>query len=97
MLPGLGGLDIAFPERPGAALARPHVIDGTSRFAVVEDAIAVGLFAQSTAAAGHARVQADDLFDRLAAEFGDGLDLAVVDPDIAGRAGAALAAARAGK
>src|SRR5439155_26807004 len=92
-LPGLGRLDVAFPERPGPALPRPHGVNGAAGRARPEDAIAVGPLAQAAAGADLARVQAADLLRGLAAQLGDGVDFVVVDPDDSGRPGAAVAAA----
>src|SRR5438128_2783489 len=94
-LPRLGRLDVALPERPGPALPRPHRVDGTAGLARPEDAIAVFPLAQAAAGADLARVQTFDFLGRLAAQLGDGLDFLGVDPDDAGRPGAAVAAAGA--
>ena len=51
LLPGFRRGDVALPERPGPALRRPYRVDGAALFAVVEDAIAVALLAESPAAA----------------------------------------------
>src|SRR5262249_21129700 len=54
LLPGRLGVDVAFPERPGAALARPHRVDGAAGGPVVGHAVGVELFAQGAAAGGQA-------------------------------------------
>src|SRR5579875_248321 len=55
-LPGFRREDIAFPERPGPALRRPHFVNGAALLVVVENAIAIALLAQGPAARGPARV-----------------------------------------
>src|SRR5262245_553143 len=94
-LPGFRGGDVALPKRPGAALPRPHRVDGAAGGLVVEDAVAAGLLAQRPAAVGAASVQAGDFLHGLAEELCDGRDFRVVHPDVARLAGAAVAAARA--
>src|SRR5262249_60691275 len=95
LVPVLGGLDVALPERPGAALRRADGVDGTPPFAVVEDAITVAFLAQRPAAAGVARVQGLHAVERLAEEVGDGGQVIRTDPDVARLARAAVAAPRA--
>src|SRR5262249_50235126 len=95
LLPRRRAGDVAVPERPGAALARPHRVDGAAGRAVVEHAVAVGLLAQGPAAAGHPGVEQLHLFEPVAPVLGDGGQLLVVDRDEAGSARAAVAAARA--
>src|SRR5947209_2445871 len=92
-LPVLGRGHVTVPERPSPALPRADRVNGTAPGAVVKDAVAVGLLAQAALAVHRAGVQPEHLFRRLAAVPGDRRDFLVVDPDDAGRAGAAIAAA----
>src|SRR5262249_28345465 len=92
-LPGLGSGDVAFPERPGATLARPNRIDRAAALAVVEDAVAIVLLAQRPAALDHSRVHTRHFLNGLAAQLGDGRQLRVVHPDEARGTRAAVAAA----
>src|SRR5262245_1949613 len=94
-VPGFPRAQVAVPERPGAALARPHRVDRAAGAAVVKHAIAVRLLAQRAAAVVFLGMDGDEFFPWLLAELGDGVDFLVVDPNIAGRAGAAVAAAGA--
>src|SRR5204863_289318 len=79
------GLDVALPERPGAALSRPDRVDGAALLPVVEDAVAGSAFAQRPAPSGHPCVQTRHLLDGFAAKLRKGGQLLVVDPDV-GRA-----------
>src|SRR5262249_50258763 len=97
LLPVLGGGDVARPERPGAALRRTHGVDGAAFFPLVEDAVAVGLLPQRQAAPGPTGVQGLELLDALAPVRRQGGDVVLPDPDEAGLAGAAVAAAGAGE
>lgn len=92
-LPGLGGGYIALPEWPGSALPRPDRVNRAACGLVEEYAVVIGLFAQRAASVRHAGVQADYLFQRLAQEFGDRLDLGIEHPDEARVARATVAAA----
>src|SRR5437667_15308 len=97
LLPRLGRADVALPERPCAALPRPHRVNGTAGGAVVKHAVAVELLAQGAAAVRQPRVQAAHLRHLLAAKRGDGGQLLLVHPDEPGGAGAAMAAAGTAK
>src|SRR5947208_16797447 len=64
VLPGLGRPYVRLPERPGAALGRPRLVDGAADGFIVKHTIAVGLLAQAAAAMLDARVAGDHLLDR---------------------------------
>src|SRR5207247_11338597 len=83
-LPGLLGLHVAYPERPGATLPRADRIDRTTLGAIVEDAVAVLLFPEAALPAECASIESVHLGKGLAAVFGYGFDLVVGDPDDAG-------------
>src|SRR5262249_55240608 len=67
-LPSRFGADVAFPERPGAALARANHIDRAALLAVVENAIAVALFPQRSATVADFGEASDELGARYADE-----------------------------
>src|SRR5579883_2787406 len=90
-------MEVAFPERPGAALARADRVDRAALLAVVEDTVAVGLFTQGSAAVGDAGVNLGEFGQVFTAVVGDGAEFLVVDPDVTGSAGATVAAAGAFK
>src|ERR1022692_2861302 len=92
VLPILGRFDVALPEWPGAALAGPSGVDGAAGRLVVKNTVAVRLLAQAAASMGDVRVHGGHLLGRLVQERGDGVDLFVGNPDVARRAGAAIAA-----
>src|SRR5262249_32492741 len=93
--PVLRRADVALPERPGAALPRPGRVDGAAPFAVVKDAIAVGLLAQAAAPADRPGVQPLGLLRPFAAQVGEVGNLLLRHPDVAWGTGAAVAAAGA--
>lgn len=94
-LPVLGRGDVAFPEGPAPALPRPDRVDRAAFFPVVHHAVAVRLLAEAPAIPYPANMNLGELFHRLPAIRGDLPNLLVVDPDIARRPGAAVAALRA--
>src|SRR2546425_155713 len=87
-------MHIPLPERPRAALPRPHVVDRTSFAAIVEDAVVIGLLAQAATVADGPGKQPAHMLKRLGAKLGDGTQLRLIHPHEAGRARAAVAAAR---
>jgi len=96
--PGFGGFEVRIPEGPSSALAGTEVVEGAvPLFGIEEDAIVVGLFAESAAGADLAGVDLLEFVEGDFEEVGDGLHLFLVDPDIAGGTGAAVAALGAGK
>src|SRR5205085_1278262 len=97
LLPRFRRADVALPERPGAALLGPHLVNGTAGGAVVKHAVAVELLAQRAAAMGEAGAQAAHFRRVLAADGCAGGDLLVVPPDEARRAVAAVTALRTAK
>lgn len=97
-LPVFGRFDVPLPERPRPALRRTHRINlAPANRAVEEHAIAVGEFRQRDLSSDRARVQQPNLSDRLVQIRRDRLDFLVLDPDVTGRAGATVAALRAGE
>jgi rSAM/selenodomain-associated transferase 2 len=93
----LGRADIAFPKGPRSALPRPHRVDSATFLPVIKDAITVGLFPQAAARLGCTGIKTDHFRHWFVAVVGNGCNLFVVYPDVAGRPGAALAAAGAAK
>src|SRR5712692_965194 len=93
--PGFGRGDVAFPKWPGTALARANGIHRTARFAVPKYTVAVGFLAQADAVAHGPCVHLGRFVDTFPAVRGDGGDFLHIDPDVARRSGAAVAAARA--
>src|SRR5207253_2620469 len=89
-LPVLGRAHVAFPERPGPALARTHGVDRAAGLAIVKNAIPVGFFAKAAAAAHPARVKLLELFARLSTKHDEGVELLFVDPDKTRRPGATV-------
>ena len=94
--PGLGGADVGIPERPGATLARACGVHAAlSRFGVEEDAIVVLQLLETFADADLSHVFSLKL-GHLEPDLGsEGRDFVFTYPHVAGRAGAAVAAAGA--
>ena len=92
-LPILFRLEIGIPKRPSSALPRTRLVDRTlAPSTVKEHAIAVGVLDQALANADVADVlflELDYLHAQVARQRGN---LLAIDPDIAGRARAAIAA-----
>ncbi len=72
-------------------------IDRAASAPIVEYAVTVCFFAQTNTLSRRAGIESGHLLGCFASMFGDGCDLFVVHPDVAGRAGAAVAATRAAK
>src|SRR5262249_19287197 len=84
VLPGLGRAQVALPERPGAALGWADLVDGAAGGFVVKHTIAVRLLAQAALPLDQARVHVPKFVRGHVKEFGDGGDLFLRHPDIAG-------------
>jgi hypothetical protein len=93
LLPCLRRFDVRVPERPGAALARPGVVNlAFATFGIEENAIAVVVFEQAFTRTDSANVAGLEIVSGQAHCFGQGRYFLVVHPHIARCAGAAIAA-----
>ena len=93
VFPILRCFQIGVPERPSTALPWPGTIDAALPCLTVEEyAVAVGKFLEALPGSDAANVLVFEFSQILADERGQGRDLLVVDPHMARRAGAAIAA-----
>ena len=95
--PGFWGMDIAFPERPGAALSGPNGIDRATSLPVIKYAISVNHFAETTPARRGSSVESRYLVEGFTAIFCDGCNFLFVNPNVARQSRAAITATRAAK
>ena len=98
LFPVGGRGEIRGPEGPGAALPGAAFVDAALASLIVEEhAIAVGVFDQALADADDADIATLELLDAEADGGGHRFDFGLINPDVAGVAGATIAAAGAGK
>jgi hypothetical protein len=91
-------LEIRVPEWPSAALPRPGTIDGAfSQLVVEEDAVAVGEFLEALPGTYAANILVFEIASLQADKCRQCGNFFAINPDMAGRSGAAVAALRAGK
>ena len=98
MFPVAGRLEVGFPEGPSATLAGSGVINrAAARLTIEKDAVAVGKLLQALSHTNSTAVRVFKLIDAQARQSRKRRDFFVRNPDIAGRAAAAIAALRAGE
>lgn len=94
--PGFGATEVGIPERPRPALPGSLLVDLTfARFVIEKYAVAILVFDQTPTDADWPHVLFLECPALHPQSFGQGVDLGLIDPHIAGRTGAAVATRRA--
>ena len=96
LLPGMRAGKVRIPKRPRPALARPRFVDlASTAFAVEENAVTVRKFDQTLADSHPPHVSLFELGGIQFQQCSADLDFLFVDPDMARRPSATIAALRA--